>query len=441
MIDRESGGEPPHSKERSCIHQAGDDVVDGDDPDGVIMFVEDGEHAEIIFVEQLENVFFAGVRGDGNEGLGLKFAHELFGSSEKDARDGDSAGEMAELAEKDDGVELLEIEVLFAEPFQDFVAGDGLADEGKFGVHHAASGGGIEGEKLANIAGFLIRHFFEEFLGGFLGKIGEKVGGGIGSHFLDDIGGFFGIEFFDDLRGEALVEFGEDSGGGFFVEGSDDALALGGREFFHHFGKIGGVEVFELLVGDAKFDAAKGIGLDEIHKFPADGTLGEFALEFANEVRRSEALEQPTNGAGNTDVDLGNAEFDVFVGGNLGEIDVVDAHDLAAGGINDLLIEKILLDREPGFVGLVSSEDTFVDVEINAAWDGFGDLVVTGNEGLETAAGDQEMGDAIGLLGGLDEKFTDSADIVGGGVISGSTHEFGGVEHGVDPFCRRWVPT
>ena len=394
-----------------------------------MVVVEDGEHAEIVFVEEFEDIFFVGVGGDGDERFGLEFAHVLLGSGEKDASDRNSAGEVAEFIEDDDGVELLEIEFLFAEPLENFFAGRGFADEGEFGVHHAAGGGRIEGEEFANIVGFLIGHFLEKFLGSFFWKIGEEVGGGVGSHFFDDVGGFFRVEFFDDLRGESFVEFGEDGGGGFFVERGDDALALGGGEFFHHLSEIGGVEIFEFFVRDAEFDATKGIGLDEIDEFPADGALREFALELAYEAGRGESLEKAADGAGDADIDLCDAEFDVFVGAEFGEVDVVDADDFATGGVDDLLVEKIFLDGQPGFVGVIGGKGAFGDVEIDAAGNGFGDLVVARDERLEAAAGNQEVGNAIGLIGRFDEKFADAADVIGLRIVSGGAHEFGGVEH------------
>ena len=279
------------------------------------------------------------VGGDGHEGVGLKLGHVLIGSGEEEAGDGNSAGEMAELIENDDRVQLLEVEFLFAEPFEHFLAGNGLADEGELGVHHAACGRRIKGEQFADVVGFLIRHFFEEFLGGFFGEIGEEVGSGIGSHFLDDVGGFFRIELFDDLRGQAFIELGEDGRRGLFVEGGDDALTLGRGEFFHHFGQIGGVEILEFFVGDAELYAAEGVGLNEIDKFPADGALRKLALQLAHKAGRSNTLKETTDGAGNANIDLGDAKFDVFVGGKFGKIDVVDADDFAAGGVDNLLVE------------------------------------------------------------------------------------------------------
>lgn len=61
-----------------------------------------------------------------------------------------------------------------------------------------------------------------------------------------------------------------------------------------------------------------------------------------------------------------------------------------------------------------------------------GDLVVAGYERREMAAGEEEMGDAIGLVGGLDEKFADAADVIVLGVVGFGAHQFGGVEfHGL----------
>jgi hypothetical protein len=395
----------------------------------VVGFVEDGEHAEIVFVEEFEDVLFAGVGGDADERLGFQMGHVLFGCSEKHARDGNGAGELGASIEQDDGVELFEVEILIAHPLENFFASGFFADISVVRVHHAAGGGGIEGEEMTGFASFLIGHFLEDFLGGFFGKIGEEIGRGIRSHFFENVGGFFGVKFFDDLGGEAFVKFRKDSGGGFFVERSDDALAFGGREFFHHFCEIGGVQILEFFVGDTEFHAAKRIGLDEIDEFPADGALGEFGLESADQRGRSDSLQKTADCAGQADVHLSDAQLDMIVGAKFGEVDVVYANDLAAFGVDDLLIEKIFANGEPRFVGLVGFEGAFGDVEIDAAGDDFFDLIVAGDERLEAAAGNQEVGDAIGLFGRFDEEFAHTADKVGLRVVDGGGHEFGGEEH------------
>jgi len=175
-------------------------------------------------------------------------------------------------------------------------------------------------------------------------------------------------------------------------------------------------------VSDTQLDAAERVRLDEVDEFPADGALGKPRLEFANHAGRRETLEKAADGAGKADIDLSDAEFDVIVGAEFGEIDVVDADDFAAGGVDDLLIEEIFLDGKPSFVGLVGSQGAFVDGEVDAAGGDLGDLVVTGDERLETSTRDEEVGDAIGLVSGFDKKFADATDKVVLRVVGGGAH-------------------
>jgi hypothetical protein len=194
------------------------------------------------------------------------------------------------------------------------------------------------------------------------------------------------------------------------------------------------VEVLEFLVGDAELNAAKRIGLDEVDEFPANRTLGKLALELTDKSGGSNALQEAADRAREANIDLSYAKFDIAVGALFGKINVVDADDLAAGSINDLLIEEIFLDSEPGFVGLISAEGALIDIEIDSPGGNLGNLVVAGNEGLEASTGNEEVGDAIGLLGGFDEELADAADVVGLIVIGGGAHEFGGIEQVEAPF-------
>lgn len=112
----------------------------------------------------------------------------------------------------------------------------------------------------------------------------------------------------------------------------------------------------------------------------------------------------------------------MFVSGEFGEIDVIDADYLATGGIDDLLVEKVFLDGQPGFVGLIGGKGALGDVEIDASGSSFGNLIVARNQRLKAAAGNQEMGNAIRLFGRLDEKFTDPADVIGLRVVGSGAH-------------------
>jgi hypothetical protein len=194
------------------------------------------------------------------------------------------------------------------------------------------------------------------------------------------------------------------------------------------------VQVLEFLVGDAELNAAKRIGLDEVDEFPANRALGKLALELTDKSGGSNALQEAADRAREANIDLSDAKFDIAVGALFGKINVVDADDLAPGSINDLLIEEIFLDSEPGFVGLISAEGPLIDIEIDSAGGNLGNLVVAGDEGLEASTGNEEVGDAIGLLGGFDEELADAADVVGLIVIGGGAHEFGGIEQVEAPF-------
>lgn len=46
------------------------------------------------------------------------------------------------------------------------------------------------------------------------------------------------------------------------------------------------------------------------------------------------------------------------------------------------------------------------------------------------AAAEEEMGDAVGLVGGLDEHFFYAADVVAEGIVSFGADDFCGVQHG-----------
>jgi hypothetical protein len=187
-------------------------------------------------------------------------------------------------------------------------------------------------------------------------------------------------------------------------------------------------------VGNAELNAAKRIGLDEVDEFPANRALGKLALELTDKSGGSNALQEAADRAREANIDLSDAKFDIAVGALFGKINVVDADDLAAGSINDLLIEEIFLDSKPGFVGLISAEGALIDAEIDSAGGNLGNLVVAGDEGLEASTGNEEVGDAIGLLGGFDEELADAADVVGLIVIGAGAHEFGGIEQVEAPF-------
>ena len=93
-----------------------DYVVDSDYADGMLVFVDDGQGAQIVFVEKLEDFFVIGIGFETQERLHFQLGHALLGRGEEQTRYGDGAGELRGVVEQNYGVELLEIQVLVAEP-------------------------------------------------------------------------------------------------------------------------------------------------------------------------------------------------------------------------------------------------------------------------------------------------------------------------------------
>ena len=220
--------------------------------------------------------------------------------------------------------------LLTADPREYFFAVRAFAHEDELRVHHAARRGRIEGKQFAHFVGFLAGHLFQQLVRGLFRQVGQEVGGSVRGHFLENVCRFFWIQLLDDLRGQALIEFGEDGRSGLFVERSDNSLPLRRGQGFDDFGEIGGVEIFELFVSDAQFNATQRVGFDEVHEFPANGALGQLALQLANHSRRYDSLQEAADCAGQSDVDLGDAKFHVTVGLHFGQVHIVDANDLAA---------------------------------------------------------------------------------------------------------------
>ena len=113
----------------------------------------------------------------------------------------------------------------------------------------------------------------------------------------------------------------------------------------------------------------------------------------------------------------------------IGQFNVVDADDLAAVGINDLLVEQVLADGEPRFVGIIKLERGFVRGEFEAAGRHGGDLVVTRYQRPILAAADQQARDAVRLLVGNNEHFLDAPDEIAERIVGFGAQDFGCVKH------------
>ena len=168
------------------------------------------------------------------------------------------------------------------------------------------------------------------------------------------------------------------------------------------------------MAGHAQLDAAKRIGLDQVHEFPANCAGRQPFFDAANAHRRNEALKEASNGAFHTDVHLRDAHFDISVGAMFGKIDVIHADNFSPVRVDNLLVEEIFADGKPRFIGLIELEGGLVGAEFDPAGGDGCNLVVAGDDRPVLAAAEEKTRDAIRLVGRLDEHFFDAADEVSG---------------------------
>ena len=102
----------------------------------------------------------------------------------------------------------------------------------------------------------------------------------------------------------------------------------------------------EPFVGDLQLDAARRIGLEQIDELPRDDARRNPLEQRAQRERRHDALRQAADGAARADVDRDDVQQQVAVDRRRLELDVVDAHDLAAVDVDDLLVEQVALEQQ-----------------------------------------------------------------------------------------------
>src|ERR1700741_3391838 len=189
------------------------------------------------------------------------------------------------------------------------------------------------------------------------------------------------------------------------------------------------MQLGELLARHPQLDAAERVGLDEVDELPANRTGRKLFFKPADGHGRDEPLEQAANGAFYPHIHLGDAHFHIAVGALLGKVDVVDADDFSAIGIDDLLVEKILADGEPSFIGVKELKGGLVGAEAHAAWDDRCNLVVTSDNRAVLATAEQQACDAVGLIGRLNEHLFYATDEVAGRIVGLGTENFSGMKH------------
>jgi hypothetical protein len=275
-------------------------------------------------------------------------------------------------------------------------------------------------------------HLDEDLLGAILREVAEEVGGGVGIHFLDDVGGASRVEGFNDGFLNAGLDFFESLGGYIFIEGTEDGFTFIGSEVFDDVSDVGGMESGQAIVRNLEFDAARGVGFDEIDITPGDVAGRDSLEQHVQSGAGSESAKKAADGAPDADVDGLDTQDGVSVSGfdhgvDL-EVNVVDADDFTAVNVDDLLIEEIALEEEQAFGAVGSGPVRGVGGSVNVGVD-CGD----GGEGKNAVAGfgfDDEGGDAIAVFLRSEGDFAHMSGGRAGRVVDGGAEKLGKRQRG-----------
>ncbi len=219
-------------------------------------------------------------------------------------------------------------------------------------------------------------------------------------------------------------------------------MAFGGGELFKDVGDVGGVHLREAILLDLETDAAGGVAVDEVDEVPWDDAGAEAGGDAVDGIF-GEAFEESADSSPHAHFDLGDAEGEV--GRALFtvlpyQIYVVDADDLVAMDVNDLLVEQVAFEEEVAVV-FRERRGTSCFAELHGA------------AGRELKMGDRDESVAVSTFGRslLDDnsvnvgrvdrgrygKLTHVAEGASLGVDDGSAHEGRDARFVVAMLCHR----
>ena len=177
-----------------------------------------------------------------------------------------------------------------------------------------------------------------------VGQVGEQVGGVVGRHLVEDLAGLLVGQLEQQRRLVRGVELLEGVGGEVVLERVQHGGALVRRELVDELSDVGRMEQLEpgLRDGEAHRGVVRALHVDVL---PVD-EVGARVLAALGEALADLAEPHAAQDRAARDVD----GDDVHVGAHAQQLDVVDADDLAAVGVDQLLVEEGA--REVQFVGL-----------------------------------------------------------------------------------------
>ena len=107
-----------------------------------------------------------------------------------------------------------------------------------------------------------------------------------------------------------------------------------------------GCSLRQPFVGDLQLDAPRRVGLEQIDELPRDDARRNLLEQRAQRERRHDALAEAADRAAGADVHRDDVQHHVAVERRRVELDVVDADDLPAVDVDDLLVEEVALEQQ-----------------------------------------------------------------------------------------------
>ena len=189
------------------------------------------------------------------------------------------------------------------------------------------------------------------------------------------------------------------------------------------------MQLGEAFVRDFQLDAARRVDLDEIHEFPRDHLLRDFAQQGAESGAGNQAFEKAADGAARADVHGGELDGKLVVAEVLVKVNVVDADDFAAVDINDLLVEEITLQQQQtlgaGKGGPFGGPGARLDDAVDGVNLGDAEQAVPAGTGA-----DDQAGEADGIVLGRERDLAHTSGECAGGVENRRFQELGKGEGG-----------
>ena len=198
---------------------------------------------------------------------------------------------------------------------------------------------------------------------------------------------------------------------------------MGRRQVFDDVRDVGGVELREALVRDLQLHAPRWIGFEQIDVLPRDHARRHAIEKRPQGEARDDAFRQPPDGAARANVDGDDVERDVAVDRRRIDLHVVDAHDLAAVDVDDLLVEEVALEQEEAVGRAVALP---VGDIAGGAHAGAGGL--DGGRWQHTFArrgADDQVGNACGMFLRGDGDFAHTSPYGAGGIAHGGAEQLG----------------